>query len=484
MSDTKSLTYGLNESGFVRMRMPEIRRAIYNDIKSRTQIDLEETPDFFTGQFINIFAEREAALWELAEATFLARYPTTAQGVALDLSVAFSGVQRLQPARSQAVIYLIGAPGTIVPVGTIIQATTGDDAADTPPRFLLQSDITLTKQAVVGAILSVQSNVVAGNVYWIEAAGVRYSVTAQVGQNSAQVASALKNIMGDLSTVNGDVITLYQQTEFIINWSATIDIQSIMCVGVVVSQDFGKINATERVISNIITKTDGLYSAYNPYAVTLGQLIETDSEIRDRYSLGVYRLGAGTQPSITANLKQNIAGVSSVRVFVNETGVMDGDGRPPHSIEAIIEGGDQDAIIRELHRVKGGGITSYGNTSGTVTDEDGYKHPISFSRPEPRWVWLRISYGVNPEATVTGDVAGMAIDAVLKAGNKLLPGDDLIIQKLEAAPFAVSDALSRVTITAAVTASNAIAPTNYSAANVSMNSRQKAVFDISRISVI
>lgn len=481
MSET--LTYGLNSGGFVRMRLPEIRRAILDDLKASFGIDFDETPDSFTGQFINIFAEREAALWELAERGFFAPFPVAAQGSLLDASVSFSGVKRLLPARSRAIGYFTGDTGAIVPAGTVIQATVATDAADVPPRFVVQADVALTKSAAIAVSLTIPSPVVAGMIYWIDINGVRYNVTAVQNQTTEQIAAALDNQIGNDANVNGSIINLNRAENFSVDWSNTITLNNITCQGVLLAEAFGAIPAAERTITRIITPVDGLSAVTNPYAAVPGRNLETDDELRARYSLGVFRLGAGTLPSIHANILQDVPGIKSLRVFENNTDTTDADGRPGHSIEVVADGGDTQAIIEKIYQVKAAGITAYGNTTGVVRSQDGYLHPIRFSRPEIRWVWIRLVYGTNQEEKIPGNIEGLIVESIVNAGNALTPGQDVIRQRLEAAPFGNVPGVNRISILLAVTAPNAVAPTSYQAVDFAMNPRQKAAFDVSRVQI-
>lgn len=115
------LDYGVLPSGFSRMRMPEIRQAIINSLTQSLGIVLETRPDSITGQFIDVFAEREATMWELAEAVYFAMYPISATGINLDHSVSFAGVVRLFAEQSTSPCVCYGAEGTIIPAGSYIQ---------------------------------------------------------------------------------------------------------------------------------------------------------------------------------------------------------------------------------------------------------------------------------------------------------------------------------------------------------------------------
>lgn len=468
------------------MRLPEIRRAIFNDVVARTGVSLNESPDEFTGQFVSIFAETTAAMWELLEATYLSPFPETATGVSLDRAVSFAGVRRLQPARSRASLYLSGAPGTVIPQGTFVQSTVIPEADNIAPRFYVETTKTIDKASVVEAMLTIPSPVISGTQFYITVNNQQYSFTSTPGQVASQVATALRNLIPDISAVSGANIFVFQSVAFSINWSPSIEINYLTVVTDAVSESFGGVTAPAGTLTRIVNQVQGWSAVRNPYAAIPGRLLENDDELRSRYTLGVYRLGAGTVSSIYANLVQDIPGVVSVKVFENTTLTNDADGRPGKSIEAVVEGGDNDVIFRRLHDLKPAGINAYGNTSGFVRDVDGYLHPVAFSRPEMRWIWLRLNVATTLEETVPGDIGGRAALAVVRAGNQLGTGQDVFVQRIAAAPFTATSGIARITLTAAVTAANAPAPpvTSFTINDIPIGPRQKAHFDISRVTVI
>jgi hypothetical protein len=72
-------------------------------------------------------------------------------------------------------------------------------------------------------------------------------------------------------------------------------------------------------------------------------------------------------------------------VIENETDVTDGFGRPPHSFEVIVVGGDDQEIGQTIFDTKPIGINTYrvpGADGRTVqvTDSQGTVHDINFSR--------------------------------------------------------------------------------------------------------
>ena len=137
------LDYGVLPSGFSRMRMPEIRQSIINALTQSLGIDLETRPDSITGQFIDVFAEREATMWELAEAVYFAMYPISATGINLDHAVSFAGVVRLFAEKSTAWCACYGVEGTIIPPGSLVRSANNQD------NFLLDTPVTISRQNAI-----------------------------------------------------------------------------------------------------------------------------------------------------------------------------------------------------------------------------------------------------------------------------------------------------------------------------------------------
>ena len=79
--------YGLTRSGFVRKRMPEQLKELYENAKKMFGEDIDLSPETVMGMMLNIESERFAALWELIESVYSAMYPMSATGANLDRAV-------------------------------------------------------------------------------------------------------------------------------------------------------------------------------------------------------------------------------------------------------------------------------------------------------------------------------------------------------------------------------------------------------------
>src|SRR5690606_15259093 len=108
---------------FIRKRLADIRPEIIAALRNNLQVaglpgDIETRPDSVLGILIDTFAEREAAVWELAEGVYGAMYPSTASGVNLDNAVSLTGVVREGATSSRGYVVLFGEGGTTVPAGS------------------------------------------------------------------------------------------------------------------------------------------------------------------------------------------------------------------------------------------------------------------------------------------------------------------------------------------------------------------------------
>lgn len=139
----------------------------------------------------------------------------------------------------------------------------------------------------------------------------------------------------------------------------------------------GSVAAMAGTITTINTPTRGWVSVTNPAAATVGSPAETDAELRIRQGQSV-ALSSITPFEGVDGAIANVAGVTRHKLYENDTGATDSNGLPPHSISAIVEGGDVTEIAQTIRGNKGQGTATYGTTSVTVPDTYGNPHVISF----------------------------------------------------------------------------------------------------------
>ncbi|EHT1010878.1 baseplate J/gp47 family protein [Salmonella enterica] len=208
--------------------------------------------------------------------------------------------------------------------------------------------------------------------------------------------------------------------------SVVIGVDGTVTVTAICSNS-GAIAALAGTITTINTPTRGWTSVTNPAAATVGAPVETDAELRIRQGQSV------AIPSITPfegvdGAIANIAGVTRHKLYENDTGKTDGNGLPPHSISAIVDGGDVTEIARIIRGNKGQGVRTWGKTSVTVPDKYGNPHIISFSRPTDVPVYGKITLKVF--AGYTSQIGVQIQQAVADYINRLMIGDQVLLSRI------------------------------------------------------
>lgn len=208
--------------------------------------------------------------------------------------------------------------------------------------------------------------------------------------------------------------------------SVTIGVDGTVLVTAICSNS-GAVAALAGTITTINTPTRGWTSVTNPAAATVGAPAETDAELRIRQGQSV------AIPSITPfegvdGAIANIAGVTRHKLYENDTGKTDGNGLPPHSISAIVDGGDVTEIDRTIRGNKGQGVRTWGKTSVTVPDKYGNPHIISFSRPTDVPVYGKITLTVF--AGYTSQIGVQIQQAVADYINRLMIGDQVLLSRI------------------------------------------------------
>ncbi|TGM61692.1 baseplate J/gp47 family protein [Leptospira adleri] len=147
-------------------------------------------------------------------------------------------------------------------------------------------------------------------------------------------------------------------------------------------------NVAANTVNTINTAIAGVDSVVNLEPARGGRSIETDVEYLNRF-MGLGVNGGSSAANVQGVLNQ-IDSVLSAVVYENNTDFADIDGRPPHSMEAVIEGGSSEEIGDVFLKNWPGGIESYGSTNTTVIDSKGVARTYFFNRPTNVTVYVRI----------------------------------------------------------------------------------------------
>lgn len=219
----------------------------------------------------------------------------------------------------------------------------------------------------------------------------------------------------DLSSVNGMKALIEAVAKLTPSNPATVD------------EDEDEKGEEEGAVTTINTPTRGWASVTNPAAATVGASAETDAELRIRQGQSV------ALPSLTPfegvdGAIANVAGVTRHKLYENDTGATDSNGLPPHSISAIVDGGDVTDIAQTIRGNKGQGTATYGTTSVTVPDTYGNPHVISFSRSTDVPIYGHIT--LKAFTGYTSQIGVQIQQAVADYINGLTIGDDVLLSRI------------------------------------------------------
>ena len=185
------------------------------------------------------------------------------------------------------------------------------------------------------------------------------------------------------------------------------------------AQEEGDIAAAADEVNEIATPTRGWQSVNNPAAATAGTNAESDAELRQRQAYSV-ALPSRTIFAGTLGAVANVEGVQKYTGFENDSDETDTRGSPAHSIAVIVQGGDTQEIASAILHKKTPGCGTFGTTSETITDEDGFTNTIRFSRPVS--VPLKAQIMIKAETGYVSSIGDDIRAAVVKYVESLMIG--------------------------------------------------------------
>ena len=153
--------------------------------------------------------------------------------------------------------------------------------------------------------------------------------------------------------------------------------------------------------------------------------MQTDAEARSSYTNRVATRGIGTVLSISSLLYSDVEGVTFATGYQNDSDETDSAGRPPHSIEIVVQGGSDEDVAKTIWENKAAGIRAYGTHYAYATDINGQKQYVEFTRVVDTYLLLSIK--VTTYSSLDDDFI-TRIQALL-ASESLLVGNTIRLQE-------------------------------------------------------
>ena len=445
--------FGLFPEGFLAPTIDDLRSEMEQDWRDDFGINFPLGDSTLAGFLTGVLTERLALLWDQEQRVYDASDRDSSTGAALKALGILVGTFAPERTFSSAVLTLCGDPGTPIP------ALSSARTPDTLRVFSTLDDDSAPSIVALAARVSATT----------------YAVLDRVTSN----VRCYQCTVGGLSGSGGDApsSTALDITDGEVHW--TYIGEGLGAVDVVSHCDVpGPVEAAARGITEPVTPIPGVNTWTNLEDAEPGSDELSDEDFRLLIENEVAAPGTGTAAAVAADVRQ-ITGVTYVKVFVNETEIVDSDGVGPHSFETLVQGGTDQQIRDAILANKPAGIATFGSVSGTAVDDEGKIHTIRFSRPTTLPIYVQVTLTKDP-ATYAGDDAVKL--AVATAPSPI--GQSVVAARVSAAVFSVtglvdvprSGSLGGVLVS--------LSPSPTSDATIAVTSRQLATFDTSRTSVI
>lgn len=407
------MAFGLSPEGFTIKRLADLKAdddaladELFLPLVAPGDI-VDKSASSTIGRMIGLHIPSLADLWEVAQQVYLAFDPNSATGIALDNLVAYGGLIRGEQTFSTAQALFTGDVGTLIDAGlTVRGTTTGED-------FTVRSSVAINATGASG--IGVQATTVADStLYTITYIGATttntISYTSGVGATQASIQAGIQAVIQAshptlTATITNNILYIDRVSVFdTVNFtsSANIGIVKVRKVGSLTAVNAGPIEGEANTITSIQTPKTGWDSVTNPTAVVPGEDVETDEELRERFRQSKYIRASNILEALYSDLI-SLENVIEVQIYENDTDVVDANGVPAHSFLPIILGGDPLDIAETIWENKPLGIRSYGNTTQTIYDSQGFPHEIGFERPNPVDIYIRMDLTTNSNYPQNGD---------------------------------------------------------------------------------
>lgn len=420
------MEYGVTVNGFVRKRLPEIREDIFKSLEQKLGASVSRKPNSMIGILVGVYAAELNRMWQLLERDYYDRSPISSGEGSLDNTLAYTNVQRKKAQASYLYAVCYGRSGMVLPANCQIKDTSGY-------KWNIIEESTITLNDCVHVTLDVATPA-EGKVYSVQFdndAVIKY--TAKTGDTALVVAVALAS--QSVSKWQGSIADgklVFERTDR--RYGAVVVPNESFIVTQVGSpirfdcEEYGAIEPLLNSVTFINTNYDGWFSVSNESETYVGRDYETASEVRQRYASAVFKNSVGMVESIKAALME-LQDVTSVTIYENRTDETV-DGLKPHSFQAIVFGGDEEAIARTILSVAPLGIDTNGDICVRVEDTEGASQNICFSRPHEVPIYVKVIIKEYNEEVLPGDAIDKIKNIVLAQFKKLSMGNDVIYQRL------------------------------------------------------
>lgn len=383
----------LTDTGIEIETFADVQAGLDEDFRGAFGQGVSTRPQEPLGQIRDIMAERFVDVGEALQAIVASLDPDQATGDRLDAICAITGTVRRGATYGTVGLRATGTAGTAIAAGKLV------------------SDPLTSKQWTIPAT---QATTLTSPPAW--ASTTAYVAGDQVRTTGSRIYECLT---GGTSSSTEPTSTAASFTDGSVLWAYLGTGNAVANLTAAATATGSASTAVARAITAIDTPVSGWQSVINLEAAEPGEDREPDALLRLRREAEVAGAARGTVDGIRAQLSK-LSGVTSVQVYENATDATV-DSMPPHSVEAVVLGGDEQEILDTLLACVAAGIATYGTTSGTATDSEGVEHTVKFTRPAEVDVYMDIE--IETDDGYETDAA--AISAIVDFFAGWPPGSDI-----------------------------------------------------------
>ena len=478
--------YGLTPQGPNIKRLDVILDDMHTSLSEKWGVNTRQNPESLINHLLTNIADALAELWEFGEKVYYSQYPASAEGQSLDSAAQYGGSTREQAAKSYYPIHCKGTDGTILTAGTTIASATN------PVTLLsLAEPKTISLNACNGAEIKVQTFTPNAS-YTVSINGVLFTAAATGSMTDLlnALATAINAGDGFAASVDTETMLLTVMDEKPANNSNNILLSENLTTETVTSvfnfgtEETGDIYLPDGVITSVVRADAGLAGVTNRCGYIPGRKQETDTEFRQSYADKIFNRSSMMLESIRSAILNNVQGAKSVAAYENNTNETV-NSRPPHSIEIVVEGGDDTEIAKQIFEKKAAGIQTYGSEEITIPGDYDEDIVIRFNRPQNVYVWFAVSITALPGSTLPSNYASLLTDVLLEKMDGLDAGDEVIPQTFMSDLYRVCPGIAYIDIALASTTDPEEIPgtEDYTERIVTITARQRAVTNDTMIGV-
>lgn len=396
------MPFGVDSSGFTVKTLDDIRTSLENRAHAAWGAGADVDYDTALGRMIGVVAGALDEGWQQIQNLYNARRIDGSDGALLDNNADVRGMSRNGATKASALLTLFGDEDAVILVNTEY------GIGSTGATFLQDAEATLTAFGA-GAIITLNNFSASVSVHSITIDGALYGEVSGATQQAAL--TALKALvdtgLGVLCTVSGTgasaSMLIPGPLPVVLSQSNTNVSALSGYVVEVTAREAGSVSGAAGAIDTIISSVAGLSTVTNRTAITPGFDAETDTELRIRMGLAPAVLGINSLNAIFARLSA-LDDVQDVVVYENVLGVTDAQGRPPHSVHAIVYPDTVPAadIASVLWNSRAAGISTYGGEAEVLEDTQGFEHTVNFDFATEFAVDIEIDLVVNDDFPADG----------------------------------------------------------------------------------